>query len=210
MSGKFHEEKKLGQRFEKALVLAVRLHSEQKRKGSAVPYVAHLLSVTALVIEHGGDEDVAIAALLHDAIEDQGGATARETIRREFGERVVEIVNGCTDADTIPKPGWRKRKEAYVEHLFYEANKDIRLVSLADKLHNARAILMDLREDGESIWGRFNGGKDGTLWYYRELDEVFRETVPGPLADELHRVTEEITQLTCINRSSSASRQESP
>lgn len=207
MSGKSREGKKLGQRFEKALVFATRLHSGQKRKGREVPYVAHLLGVAALVLEHGGDEDTVIAALLHDAVEDQGGAVIREAIRKEFGERVVEIVNGCTDADTTPKPDWWKRKEVYIEHLFHEAGKDVRLVSLADKLHNARAILMDLRENGEALWERFNGGKDGTLWYYRELNEVFQETAPGPLADELQRVTDEIMQLACRHHSSSEFRQ---
>src|SRR5947209_2209991 len=125
-------------RFEDALVFATQLHAGQRRKGSATPYVAHLLAVAAIVLENEGNEDEAIAALLHDAIEDQGGAPTREMIRERFGNRVVEIVDGCTDAEVIPKPPWRARKEAYIAHL-RGATPSVRLVSAADKLHNARA-----------------------------------------------------------------------
>src|SRR5437588_8327976 len=130
----------LSTRFEEALVFATQLHREQTRKGTRIPYIAHLLGVTSIVLEHGGNEDEAIAALLHDAIEDQGGASTREEIRRQFGDRVVEIVDGCTDTDVMPKPPWRARKEAYLAHII-EATPSVRLVSAADKLHNARAIL---------------------------------------------------------------------
>ena len=181
-------------RFTEALMYATTLHATQRRKGANVPYIAHLLGVTALVLEDGGDEDEAIAALLHDAVEDQGGQETLAAIRQRFGERVARIVVGCTDADTIPKPPWRGRKEQYIAHLRH-APPDVRRVSLADKLHNARAILRDLRLDGDAIWDRFKGGKEGTYWYYRTLSAVFRETDSGPNADELARVVAEMDAL---------------
>lgn len=184
----------LSERFDEALVFAHQLHREQERKGSGTPYVAHLLSVAALVIEHGGTEDQAIAALLHDAIEDQGGDVARQEIRRRFGDEVAAIVEGCTDAETIPKPPWRARKEAYVEHL-KDQPETVRLVSASDKLHNARSILRDLREIGDAVWGRFSGGRDGTLWYYRSLVEVFIEGDRNSVVDELERVVAEMHRL---------------
>lgn len=148
----------LSTRFDEALIFASRLHAKQVRKGSGIPYISHLLAVTALVLEHGGGEDEAIAALLHDAIEDQGGDATRQEIRRRFGEVVVEIVNGCTDTDSTPKPPWRERKEAYIAHL-PTATSSILLVSAADKLHNVRSILNDYRVVGEEIWQRFKAGK---------------------------------------------------
>jgi len=184
----------LSERFEEALRLATQLHAGQKRKESKTPYLAHLLSVTALVLEAGGDEDIAIAALLHDAVEDQGGLETLEQIRDKFGSRVADIVEACTDAYTLPKPPWRERKEAYIAHL-REATPEAQLVSLADKLHNARSILRDLRQRGETTWDKFNGGKEGTLWYYRTLLEVFQESMDGALVDELERVVTEIRQL---------------
>ena len=184
----------LSTRFEEALIFATRLHREQVRKGTTIPYIAHLLGVTSIVLEHGGDEDEAIAALLHDAIEDQGGASTREEIRRHFGETVVAIVDGCTDAEVIPKPPWRARKEAYIAHIAHAA-PSVRLVSVADKLHNARAILTDYRELGNDLWKRFNGGKEGTLWYYRALVNAFRAAGITPLIEELDRVISEIEQL---------------
>ena len=184
----------LTQRFEDALTFAARLHARQKRKGSDIPYVSHLMAVAGLVLENGADEDTAIAALLHDAIEDQGGAKMREEIRRRFGDRVTAIVDGCTDAETIPKPPWRARKEAYVAHIAH-ADAATRLVSAADKLHNARAILADYRVLGEKLWKRFSGGKDGTLWYYRALSNTFRQAGPNPMTEELDRVVAEIERL---------------
>jgi GTP pyrophosphokinase len=180
--------------FEEALTLAVRLHASQVRKGTAVPYIAHLLAVASLVLEQGADEDEVIAALLHDAVEDQGGEATLEEIRRRFGDRVAEIVDGCTDARTTPKPPWRGRKEAYLAHLS-QAPAAVRLVSTADKLHNARTILADYRTLGEALWERFNGGREGTLWYYRSLVEAFRATGPSPLVEELDRVVLEIERL---------------
>jgi (p)ppGpp synthase/HD superfamily hydrolase len=189
----------LSQRFEDALVYAARLHAKQIRKGTTIPYVSHLLSVAGIVLEHGGNEVETIAALLHDAIEDQGGADTREEIRRRFGDAVVSIVDGCTDAEVIPKPPWKERKEQYIARLSH-ASPSILLVSAADKLHNARAILGDYRALGENLWDRFNGGKEGTLWYYKSLVDAFKQaaagTALGPLIEELERVVGEIEKLS--------------
>jgi (p)ppGpp synthase/HD superfamily hydrolase len=189
----------LSERFDDALRFASELHRRQLRKGTDVPYVAHLLSVTALVLEHGGTEDEAIAALLHDAIEDQGGATVGDEIRRRFGDAVVEIVKACSDTDETPKPPWRARKEAYLAHL-PDATSSAKLVSAADKVHNARATLADYRARGESVWARFRGGREGTLWYYRELVTVFRGMkLPErttQLIAELERVVRELETLS--------------
>lgn len=185
-------------RFEEALVYAAQLHARQKRKGGDTPYVAHLLAVAALVIEHGGDENQAIAALLHDAIEDQGGEPTRREIARRFGDEVAAIVEGCTDADTIPKPPWRERKEKYIEHLKTLPER-VRLVSAADKLHNARSILIDYRDFGEVVWQRFQGRKDGTLWYYREIVAVLRDGAPLRIVQELERTVAELEALVRIN-----------
>jgi (p)ppGpp synthase/HD superfamily hydrolase len=183
-------------RFEDALVLAHQLHVDQVRKSTTIPYVSHLLAVTAIVIENDGAEDEAIAALLHDAVEDQGGAVIREEIRRRFGDKVAAIVAGLTDTDQTPKPPWRQRKEDYIAHLG-EASSSVLLVSLADKIHNTQSILRDLRSVGDQVWNRFTGGQEGTLWYYRALIDAFR--VRGefaPLVNELERVVSEIEHLT--------------
>jgi len=185
---------KLTSRFEDALVYVSNLHSGQTRKASGVPYIAHLLSVTALVIEDGGDEDEVIAALLHDAIEDRGGSAIREEIQRRFGERVTSIVDGCTDAETMPKPPWRQRKERFIKSLS-QASSEVRRVIAADKLHNACSILSDFRRCGEAIWERFNGGKEGTLWYYHEVTKVLRQRDNSPLVEELERVVTELETL---------------
>jgi (p)ppGpp synthase/HD superfamily hydrolase len=179
--------------FREALVFAAELHTAQVRKGTTIPYVAHLLGVAGIVLEHGADEDEAIAALLHDAVEDQGGPPTREAIRQRFGERVAAIVDGCTDADTVPKPPWRARKEAYVAHVRH-ASPSVLLVSAADKLHNARAILADYRLEGDAVWARFKGGREGTLWYYRALVRAFQNTgrARPSLIDELDRVVSEL------------------
>jgi (p)ppGpp synthase/HD superfamily hydrolase len=184
----------LTNRFEEALAYAAQLHARQRRKGTEIPYVSHLLAVASLAIEAGASEDEAIAALLHDAVEDQGGAATREEIRRRFGDAVVAIVDGCTDTDQEPKPPWRARKEAYIAHV-RAASDSVRLVSSADKLHNARSILSDYRTCGEALWDRFTGGREGTLWYYRSLVEAYREGGGSPLVDELERVVVEIERL---------------
>jgi (p)ppGpp synthase/HD superfamily hydrolase len=184
----------LTERFERALVFAARLHRDQQRKGSGVPYVSHLLAVCELTLEYGGDEDEAIAALLHDAIEDQGGAVARAEILREFGPRVTEIVDGCTDTDESPKPAWRPRKEEYIRHIA-EASASVRLVSACDKLHNARSLVMDYRVFGEDLWSRFTGRRDGTLWYYRAMINALRAAGDAPVVEELDRVVTELESL---------------
>ena len=184
----------LSPRFEEALLYAARLHATQLRKGGSIPYVAHLLGVASIALQYGANEEEAIAALLHDAIEDQGGAATREEIRRRFGDKVVEIVDGCTDADSFPKPPWKQRKETYVAHI-RNAPASVRLVSACDKLQNARAILADYRALGDTLWRRFSGGKDGTLWYYRALIQAFREAGTNPLIEELDRVVTEIERL---------------
>ena len=181
-------------RFDDALVYARRLHDGQVRKGSGTPYIGHLLAVTAIVLEHGGNEDEAIAALLHDAVEDQGGAPTREEIRRRFGDSVVAIVDGCTDTDQTPKPSWHQRKEAHLAHL-REASSSVRLVAAADKLHNARSVLADYREHGEAIWEQFRGGRAGTLWYYRAMTDALADAGPTPLSAELDRTVGELERL---------------
>ena len=185
---------RLGKRFEQALKFAVQLHRDQLRKGTRTPYVSHLLGVTALVLEDGGSEDEAIAALLHDAVEDQGGLKTFTEIQKQFGDYVAQIVDGCTDTYLNPKPPWRQRKERYLEHLQH-APKEVLRVSLADKLHNARTILVALRQNGKAVWKRFNGGKEGTLWYYHSLVEVFLARSSSPMVGELVRVVAQIEAL---------------
>lgn len=184
----------LSEKFTEALTFATQLHATQKRKGSGVPYIAHLLGTASIALEYGANETEAIAALLHDAIEDQGGSPTREEIRRRFGDAVTAIVDGCTDADTTPKPPWQQRKEAYIAHI-PTASASVRLVSAADKLYNARSVLKDYRLLGEDLWQRFAGRKAGTLWYYRTLVEALRAAASTPLVEELDRVVTQIEQL---------------
>jgi (p)ppGpp synthase/HD superfamily hydrolase len=181
----------LTSRFDEALAYAVELHRHQPRKGTGVPYVSHLLSVAALVLEHGGTEDQAIAALLHDAVEDQGGKPTAAAIRARFGDHVADIVDGCTDTDVTPKPPWRARKEAYLARVRREP-AHVRLVSAADKLHNARTMVTDLRTHGPALWERFNAGRDETLWYLGALVEAFREAGTTPVVEELARTVAEL------------------
>ena len=182
---------KLGPRFLHAFRFAAEKHAGQTRRASSIPYIAHLMGVASLVLEFGGDEDLAIAALLHDVVEDCGGASMLKEVRRKFGSRVAKIVGGCTDSDLEPKPPWRERKETYIEHL-KSADAETRLVSAADKLNNVRSILSDYREVGESIWNRFNGGREGTLWYYRALLEEFLRGKPSRLIRELELAVKEL------------------
>jgi (p)ppGpp synthase/HD superfamily hydrolase len=183
-------------RFDRALLYATHVHGGQVRKGTTTPYVAHLLAVAATVLEYGGDEDLAIAALLHDSVEDQGGKARLNDVCNRFGETVAQIVEGCSDslADTgkgEPKADSKTRKEAYLAHL-READEDTLRVSLAEKVHNARAILRDLRKPdiGDKVWFRFSQPKEKTIWYYRSLAEVFCEQLPGQLANELREIVE--------------------
>lgn len=178
----------------RAFEIANQLHVGQIRKGSKVPYVSHLLGVAALVLEDGGDEDQVIAALLHDAAEDQGGIETLNIIEEQFGKRVARIVKGCSDSFFTPKPPWKDRKQDYLIHLEV-ADADILRVSLADKLHNARSILLDLETHGDLVWDRFNGGKHGTLWYYQSLLAIFRERSISPMVEELGHVISRIEKI---------------
>ena len=182
---------KLGPRFLRAFQFATDKHAGQTRKASTIPYIAHLMGVASLVLEAGGDEDLAIAALLHDVVEDCGGAPMLNEVRRRFGKRVASAVEGCTDADRDPKPPWRKRKEGYIRRL-RSADADARLVSAADKLNNLRSILTDYREIGQSVWARFQGGRDGTLWYYRALCDQFLRRKPNRLTREFALAVREL------------------
>jgi (p)ppGpp synthase/HD superfamily hydrolase len=186
-------ERPLGARFRKALAYAARVHATQFRKGTSRPYISHLLGVTSIVLVHGGDEDEAIAALLHDAVEDQGGRRRLRDIQSKFGKRVARIVEGCTDSDETPKPPWLERKQKYLRHL-READSSVRLVSAADKLYNASETLADFRSHRESIWKRFKGGRKGTLWYYREVARVLRKKGPKELSTDLDRVVRELAR----------------
>jgi (p)ppGpp synthase/HD superfamily hydrolase len=156
------------------------------------------MGVTSLVLEAGGDEDIAIAALLHDVVEDCGGTPMLNEVRRRFGARVARVVEGCTDAFTIPKPPWRERKEDYLRHLA-EADADTRLVSAADKLNNVRSILTDYRTIGEFVWERFSGGREGTLWYYRTLRDEFLRDAPNRITRELNLAVNELESLAKSN-----------
>jgi (p)ppGpp synthase/HD superfamily hydrolase len=185
----------LSPKFIRALGYAARLHANQIRKRTERPYIGHLLGVASIVIEYGGDEEMAIAALLHDAVEDQGGLPRLREIGRKFGRRVAEIVDGCTDAYSEPKPPWLERKRAYIARVTKESD-EVRLVSAADKLSNARETLHDLRVHGEGIFERFAGKKEGTQWYYRALITAFRAAGNNPLVDELDRVVSELEAMT--------------
>ena len=184
----------LTDRFDEALAYASRLHRAQTRKGEGIPYVSHLLAVAAIALENGADEDQAIAALLHDAVEDQGGLAQLEAIREHFGESVAQIVADCTDAHEEPKPAWHPRKEAYIASLAHKPARSL-AVSLADKTHNAAAINADLRAHGDTVWSRFTGGKGGTLWYYRALATAFRAHAPGIAAERFVREVDEMEEL---------------
>lgn len=184
----------LTDRFDRALLYATHVHGGQVRKSTTIPYIAHLLAVAATVLEYGGTEDMAIAALLHDAVEDQGGEPRLNDIRNRFGDRVATIVKGCSDkiGNSLARSkelNWRKRKEKYIASLRTKDKETLR-VSLADKVHNARSILRDLRkpEIGEAVWKRFSNPKADTLWYYRELAAAFRKRPGGQLADELGQI----------------------
>jgi len=170
---------RLTPRFGEAMSYALFLHGGQERKGSKRPYMGHLLGTAGIVLHFGGDEDEAVGALLHDAAEDQGGRATLDAIQRKFGERVAEVVEGCTDTFDDPKPAWGPRKEAHVGAIRHHPGH-VLLVSAADKLDNARAIVADLRAlppaERDAYWSRFNGGRDGSLWYYGALVDAYRSS----------------------------------
>ncbi len=182
---------RLGTAFDQALALASHLHRHQTRKGTDVPYLSHLLSVAALVLENGGEEEEAVAALLHDALEDCPDQISAEAIEKRFGPRVRRMVEACTDTPPGfsggPKPDWETRKRDYIRRI--ESGDVPWRVSLADKLHNARSILRDHRMVGERVWDRFSASRERTLWYYRSLARAYRTAgAQGHLVEELERV----------------------
>lgn len=182
-------------RYSKAVALAALAHEGQVRKGTTIPYVTHPVAVAALVAQYGGDEDQQIAALLHDVLED-GGAHFASDIEAEFGPRVLAIVQGCTDGApdaTGKKAPWQQRKEAYLAHLG-EAGEDVWMVSGCDKLNNARAILEDLQTVGFAVFDRFTAKREGTLWYYRSLAQLFTDA-EAPICEELSAVVAQIEEL---------------
>lgn len=186
----------LGPRFADALALAYQLHAGQTRKASQVPYVSHVLAVAATVLEFGGDEDTAIGALLHDAVEDCGGQATAEIIRARFGDTVAELVLCCSDTVVTPKPPWHERKSRYLKHL-PTASREVLLVSAADKLHNLNSLLREERRHGPRLWSFFRAGRRGTLWYYENLVEIFRQAgVPQLLVEQLDSGLRELKERT--------------
>jgi (p)ppGpp synthase/HD superfamily hydrolase len=186
-------------RYNEALEYTAWLHRNQIRKGTEIPYISHLVAVSMIALEYGANEDEAIAALLHDAVEDQGGLPTLVAIRQKFGEPVAAIVEGCTDSTADTSKGetklpWKERKLNYIAHIA-EASPSVRLVSTADKLHNAMSILKDYRELGDDLWSRFKGGKTGTLWYYRALVDAFEKVESTLLTQKSNQVVTELEQL---------------
>jgi GTP pyrophosphokinase len=184
----------LGPRFAEAFRYAADLHATQTKKGTDTPYVSHLMAVAGLVLDDGGTEDEAIAALLHDAVEDQGGLERLEDIRHRFGDTVAHVVEGCSDSFSKPKPPWIERKRAYVTHA-RDLDPPTLRVSAADKVVNASAILRDWHRLGDRVFARFNAGRDDLLWYYAALVDAYRQAGGGPLVDELARVVTELKRL---------------
>lgn len=186
-------------RFLDALCYAVQLHGADVRKGTSVPYIAHLFGVCALVLLDGGTEEEAIAGLLHDALEDHADATSRDVIAARFGENVLALVEACSDTPPDykggPKPPWKGRKVAYLDRLETAGPKE-RRVSLADKLDNARSILADYHTQGDLLWLRFNAGKEEQLWFYRSLKRIFSaENAKGFLVEEFERTVTDMERL---------------
>lgn len=182
---------KLTTKFEQALIYATQLHANQRRKVDKIPYISHLMSVSALILEAGGTEDETIAGLLHDAVEDQGGKATREVILQKFGETVVEIVDGCTETDIIPKPPWKQRKIQYIENI-RNGSDSVKLVSLADKLHNARSLLIGYRNQGDKLWDYFSGSKEYKLWFYGELLKIYQQSCVNFMTVELELILDEL------------------
>ncbi len=192
--------KQLSSRYKKALLYAFKLHREQTRKASGVPYYGHLMGVSAIVLENGGTEKQTIAALLHDAVEDQGGKKTLKKIEKRFGKKVARIVKGCSDTDKKKKPPYLVRKGNYLLHLPQEP-ADVLLVSLADKYYNATTIYWDMQRD-PGFWSRFNASKEDILWYYCRLDRIYQEKLPGVLANEFHLLVERLRTAALPEKSS--------
>jgi (p)ppGpp synthase/HD superfamily hydrolase len=188
----------LSPRFEQALQYACIIHAGQIRKGAGIPYISHLMAVTSIALEHGANEDEAIAALLHDAAEDAGGRKRVNDIRVRFGDTVADLVVSCTDTMMERKPEWRSRKEAYVASIYHKTPSEL-LITASDKLHNSQSILRDYRELGDEVWERFSSKKEGTLWYYRALANAFlaapNNTRCKALVEEINRVVTTIEDL---------------
>jgi (p)ppGpp synthase/HD superfamily hydrolase len=193
----------LSRRFDEAFQFASDLHRTQTRKSSGTPYISHLMAVAAIALEYGATEDEAIAALLHDAVEDQGGPPVLAEIRTRFSDDVAEIVDGCTDTDQVHKPSWWPRKVRFIERLA-GAPYSVRLVVAADKLHNVQSVLSDYRRHREDLWPRFTGGKGGTLWFYRAVDDTLRQAARADetdmirLLDEIERNVGELEHLVAV------------
>ena len=185
-----------------AFAYAYALHRTQVRKGSRVPYITHLMEVAAIVGRYGGDEDQFIAALLHDAVEDQGGRKTLSAIRERFGPKVAEYVEGCTDSYEIPKPEWRERKTKFIE-ITVSAPPKQKLIIAADKLHNARSILSDLHEKGDKAWAIFKSGRDEVLWYYAEMVCALSSGWSHPILRELADTVDTMQRLAVRPRNGS-------
>jgi|HubBroStandDraft_6_1064221.scaffolds.fasta_scaffold20972_4 (p)ppGpp synthase/HD superfamily hydrolase len=196
----------LTSRFSQALVYAADAHKDQARKGTEVPYIAHVLAVAALALENSANEDEAIAALLHDTVEDCGGLPRLADVRERFGPAVADIVMGCSDSTETPKPPWKERKQSYL-HELDAASPSVLLVSACDKLHNVRSLLVSVRNDGEAAWARFKGGKEGTLWYYRAALATLKRCGVSPRLtheleislEELHRAVNSTVPLSDVH-----------
>lgn len=188
----------LSSRFANALAFAFEVHREQTKKGTPVPYISHLLEVAGTVLTYGGDEDEAIAALLHDAVEDHSDAVSFALLAERFGARVAAIVESCSDTSVSPKPPWKSRKERYIAHL-QSADESVVIVSAADKLSNARAVIKDFRQHGDKVWARFNAGKPDQLWYYHTVTAALTRRARGtrvqPLVEELDRAVRKLERL---------------
>jgi GTP pyrophosphokinase len=187
----------LTNRFDDALTFARYVHIAQSNKGTAIPYLAHVMGVASIVLDMEGSEDEAIAGLLHDTIEDGGGLSIEIAIRAQFGDEVARIVRACSDTDEKPKPPWRQRKQDYLDSIAHKQRDEL-LVSLADKVHNSRRVLTDYRAIGEEIWPRFKEGRDGQLWYYDELVKAFQarvDVLPLPAAYRVDELTRTVAEL---------------
>jgi (p)ppGpp synthase/HD superfamily hydrolase len=191
----------LTSRFLDAVELAAEVHGDQRRKGTEIPFLAHLLVVTGLVLEDGGDEDEAVAAMLHDAVEDGGGQPMLERIEERFGQRVAMIVEACSDTvDADCDDRWIIRKRRYLAHLPRVEDDGVLRVALADKVHNARSIVRDYREEGHALWDRFTDKTvQEQLWYYGALLRFFEARRPGPLTEDLRRAVEELELLVALD-----------